>query len=201
MNCRVETTSNHNLATFIAINVSYIGIGCCPGIPFHYMQSLWNSRWRVCLLSDMYTTQRIPRMFLSLPIYGIQGIVPLLILSEREFVNFASLWALNSQWIRSVPKDLKNSFEKPSGPGALLSFEFLITCSSSSIVMWASSLSFCCSLSLGRISVSWEYFESGIGVVGKLWRGPYRRSTASPWFHPSLCGFYHLDLSVQVWNC
>ena len=53
-------TSNHNLATSIAIDVSYLVIGFRLGIPFPYMESPGNSRWRVRVLSDMYTTQRIP---------------------------------------------------------------------------------------------------------------------------------------------
>ena len=53
-----------------------------------------------------------------------------------------------------------------SGPGALFNFEFLITCSSSCIVMSVSSLSFCCSLTFGKFLVNCEYLESGIRVVG-----------------------------------
>ena len=74
------------------------------------------------------------KICLSLPCFGMQVIVPFLMIGESVFVSIASLNALKIQCNSSGQRVLKNSFGNTSGPGALFNLAFLITSSNSSIV-------------------------------------------------------------------
>ena len=82
------------------------------------------------------------KSFLSFPCFGMQVITPSKAIFDSCPEVMASLMYLKIQNCNSLMKYLKNSFEYPSGPGALFSLLLLMVFINSSRLYGASSLVF-----------------------------------------------------------